>query len=258
MTPLLNIRNLEVTSDRKKIIQQCSLHIRKGEVHIIMGPNGSGKSTLCHTIMGHPQYRVTRGSMKFNDVNLQKLSPTERAKLGLFLAFQYPQALPGVSLGQVMRATAHSMPLPKLKQALQNALQSMQLAEEFATRSLNEHASGGEKKRLEMVQLMLLKPKLAILDEIDSGIDIDALKLITQAINEQRAQQKTSFLIITHYPRLLQHLTPDRVHIMMHGRIVHSGDSTLGKQLEQEGYAAFEYTHKLTRTLRKKQTTQRD
>lgn len=239
MKSLLTIRNLEVASEKTTIIKQCSLRMGAGELHVIMGPNGSGKSTLCHTIMGNPQYHRKRGNMMFNGVDLKKFSPAERAQQGLFLAFQYPNAIPGVTLAQTMRAALPKVPLAELKQSVHRALKRMRLSEDFATRPLNEHASGGEKKRLEMVQLLVLQPKLAILDEIDSGIDIDALKLITQTINEQRTQQKMSFLVITHYPRLLEYLTPDRVHIMMRGHIVQSGDRDLGKKLEKEGYAAF-------------------
>lgn len=245
---LLAIKNLSVNADAKPIITKLNLEIQPGEIHIIMGPNGSGKSTLCNALMGHPHYQVTGGTAKFANQDLLALKPNQRATAGLFLAFQYPREIPGVSLSNVLRTAknihneasgAERLKRTEFAKQTKAQLANMGLEDSFLTRPLNENASGGEKKRLEMVQLAMLKPKLAILDEIDSGVDIDALKAIAAAIEKQRATDNTAFLIVTHYQRLLGYLKPDRVHVMVDGHIVKSGTAELAKELEKTGYHGF-------------------
>ncbi|OGY81405.1 MAG: Fe-S cluster assembly ATPase SufC [Candidatus Kerfeldbacteria bacterium RIFCSPHIGHO2_12_FULL_48_17] len=245
---LLSLKNLAIKADKKQIISRLNLEIQPGEIHIIMGPNGSGKSTLCNALMGHPHYQITSGSAQFADKNLLTLKTNQRATAGLFLAFQYPREIPGVSLSNVLRTAKNihneAAKQPRLKRTefakqTKAALTTMGLEANFLSRSLNENASGGEKKRLEMVQLAILKPKLAILDEIDSGVDIDALQAIAAAIEKQRATDNTAFLIVTHYQRLLGYLKPDRVHVMVDGQIVKSGSAELAQELEKTGYQGF-------------------
>lgn len=243
---ILDIKNIDVTTDGKTILKNFSLSIPQGGVHVIMGPNGSGKSTLCNVIMGHPDYKVSSGTITFQDKDLLSLSTDERSRQGIFLGFQYPREIPGISLANVLR-TAINAQIQKhqkinpqeLLEKIKYQLAFLNLSEEFITRPLNEHASGGEKKRLEIVQLGVLAPKLAILDEIDSGLDIDVLKSIALAIKKFSQETGITFIIITHYQRLLQHIHPDQIHIMIDGRIVKSGDIQLAYQLEREGYKNF-------------------
>ncbi len=236
---LLEIKDLTVTAGNKVILKKCSLGVPAGGIEVIMGPNGSGKSTLCAAIMGKSEFTVT-GRMRFAGKDLSSLSPDERARLGLFLAFQNPLEIPGVSLYQLLRATLEARrektAVTDLAERIKKHLKDLNLNEEFLNRPLNEHASGGEKKRLEMVQLGIVRPTLAILDEIDSGLDIDSLKIIAGVIRRFAKELKISFLIITHYQRLLEHLEPDRVHVMMGGKIVKSGGMKLVEELERYGY----------------------
>lgn len=215
--------------------------MKQGEVHAIMGPNGSGKSTLASVIMGHPGYGVTHGKMLFSGKRINTLDPDERARLGLFLSFQYPSEVPGLSIEHFLR-TAYNNIYPKRQVSVVDwherfmaAVQRLTLRQDVAGRGLNEGFSGGEKKKLEILQLALLQPKLAILDETDSGLDIDALKIVSAGVNSLRSAER-SFLVITHYIRILRYVKPDRVHVMIDGRIVKSGDRTLAHQIEKRGY----------------------
>ena len=243
--PLLSISNLSVTVQEKAVINNLSLTIAPGKIHAIMGPNGSGKSSLAYALMGHPAYQITSGLATFGDQDLLGLPVDRRAQAGLFLAFQYPQALPGVTVFSFLReaytaCSGTQIEIAQFEQLLKEALDAVGLDHSFAYRYLNDGFSGGEKKRLELVQMIVLQPKLAILDEIDSGLDIDALKLVAQAIaNAQRRDPQISFIIITHYRRILDHVRPDHVHVMCDGNLVHSGDHELVMQLEQEGYHGF-------------------
>jgi len=246
---LLEIKNLTVKAKDKSILNSLTLSIPSGGIHVIMGPNGSGKSTLCSVLMGHPDYEITEGSILFQNLDVASLKTEERAHKGIFLSFQNPKEIPGVSLSQVTRAAINSALKEKgLKSSvapkefivnIKEKLKNHGLSEDFLRRPLNEQASGGEKKRIEMVQLAMLKPKLAILDEIDSGLDIDAMKLIAQSIKNAVTEHKTTFLIITHYQRLLQYIEADSVHIMVDGKIVKSGDISLAHELERDGYKNF-------------------
>lgn len=243
---MLNISNLHATVEAasKPILQGLSLAIAPGEVHAIMGPNGAGKSTLGYTLAGREGYEVTTGSATLNGHNLLELEPAERARLGLFLAFQYPVELPGVNAAQFLRTainahrTARNEPEMNALEFLKAAraeMQALGMSEDFLTRNVNAGFSGGEKKRFEMLQLALLQPKLAILDETDSGLDIDALKTVAEGVNRLRSPSR-SFLIITHYQRLLDYIKPDHVHIMAAGKIVKSGGPELALALEKSGY----------------------
>lgn len=236
----LEIEKVTATANGKPILKGLSLSVPRGGINVIMGPNGSGKSTLCGVIMGHPDYVVSAGSITFENNDLLKLKTDERARRGIFLSFQYPREIPGVSLAQVVRAAMKTaVSSQKFIKDLKAELGSLGLSEEFLRRSLNENASGGEKKRLEMVQLAMLAPKLAILDEIDSGLDIDAMQTIAKAITSAAEKNDTTFLIITHYQRLLRHLRPDSIHIMVDGKIAKSGDYALAEELERDGYKNF-------------------
>ena len=251
---LLEIKHVTAVAKDKTILSGLTLSIPKGGIHVIMGPNGSGKSTLCSIIMGHPDYIVKEGSIFFEKTDLLSMKTDERARKGIFLSFQYPREIPGVSLAQVTRTALNAALAEKgvknigtskeFIAKLKTTVSRLGLKEDFLKRPLNEHASGGEKKRLEMVQLDILTPKLAILDEIDSGLDIDALKVIANEINHAVAAHNTTFLIITHYQRLLEHIKPDSVHIMVDGKIVKSGDAALPHQLEKEGYKEFLHDYK--------------
>lgn len=246
---LLSIQNLHVAVGEKPILQGTSLAVSGGGVHVIMGPNGSGKSTLCHALMGHPAYQVTRGKIVLNGENITRMKTDERARRGMFLSFQYPREIPGVSVAQMLRAALFArvkdgnkkepFVLKDFHRSIRTTLADFGLSEDFFKRALNENASGGEKKRMEMVQLFLLKPQLAILDEIDSGLDIDAMKRIGAGIERAARELGTTFIVITHYQRLLQHLSYDHVHVMVDGRIVESGGPKLVETLERDGYKAF-------------------
>ncbi len=240
---LFEIEDLHVTVEGREILRGLNLTVCPGEIHALMGRNGSGKSTLANALMGHPKYQVTRGSVRLSGENILTLRPDERAKLGLFLAFQNPIAIPGVGTGNFLRAAVKAVRGTEAINALQfrkelaERMQHLQMDLSFATRALNEGFSGGEKKRAEMLQLAMLKPRMAILDEPDSGLDIDAVRIVSEGINlAHERQAEMGILLITHYQRILNYVHPDRVHVMANGRIVESGGAELVQQLESEGY----------------------
>ena len=241
----LEIRDLHVSVETetgpKPILKGVNLTVKPGEVHAIMGPNGSGKSTLAYSLAGHPKYTITSGSVLLDGVEMVGLSVNERAKAGLFLAMQYPVEVPGVSVANFLRTAKTAIdgkapPLRTWVKKVNESLAQMQLDEEFASRSVNEGFSGGEKKRNEIVQLDLLNPKYAILDETDSGLDIDALRIVSEGVNRYIAQGDRGVLLITHYTRILRYITPDFVHVFVDGHIVEEGDSSLAESLEETGY----------------------
>lgn len=249
MTPnkenLLSINNLHVTIQDKQVLNGISLAVKPGQVHAIMGPNGSGKSSLAYTTMGHPRYEITSGEIVFDGQLLNELSPDKRAKLGLFLAMQHPFEVEGIPYKDFLRhaynslydETEKQLRIKDFNNMLLEKLNLLKMEPSFANRSVNVGFSGGEKKRAEILQLATLQPKLAILDEIDSGLDIDALKIVCNSINIVREQNPSMALIlITHYPRILEYLKPDFVHVLQHGKIVRSGGAELAKELEQAGY----------------------
>jgi Fe-S cluster assembly ATP-binding protein len=244
----LEIKDLRVsvaTDDgAKEILKGVDLTVSTGETHAIMGPNGSGKSTLAYAIAGHPKYQITSGSVTLDGTDLLALPVDERARAGLFLAMQYPVEVPGVSMSNFLRsaATAIRGEAPKLRtwvKEVKGAMSDLDIDPDFAERSVNEGFSGGEKKRHEVLQLALLKPKFAILDETDSGLDVDALRVVSEGVNRYRAGHDTGVLLITHYTRILQHITPDRVHVFAGGRIAESGGPELADELERSGYVRF-------------------
>lgn len=238
----LTIKNLHVSIEEKEILKGFDLTVNTGEVHAIMGPNGAGKSTLAAAIMGHPSYEVTDGEIWLDDINILELDVNERAVAGLFIAVQYPSEVPGVTNANFLRTAMNARRAEEDKisimdfiQKLDENLEALEMSEEMAERYLNEGFSGGEKKRNEILQLMMLEPEIAILDEIDSGLDIDALRVVSKGINSMRGDDFGS-IIITHYQRLLNYITPDYVHIVIDGKVVKSGDAELAKRLEKEGY----------------------
>jgi Fe-S cluster assembly ATP-binding protein len=244
----LEIKDLHVsiaTDDgAKEILKGVDLTVRTGETHAIMGPNGSGKSTLAYAIAGHPKYEITSGSVTLDGQDLLELAVDERARAGLFLAMQYPVEVPGVSMSNFLRsaATAIRGEAPKLRtwvKEVKGAMSDLDIDSDFAERSVNEGFSGGEKKRHEVLQLALLKPKFAILDETDSGLDVDALRVVSEGVNRYREGADTGVLLITHYTRILQHIRPDRVHVFAGGRVVESGGPELADELERSGYVRF-------------------
>ena len=242
---VLEIKDLHVAIDDKEILKGVNLEMKTGEIHAIMGPNGTGKSTLSAAIMGTPNYEVTKGEILFDGKNILDLEVDERARLGLFLAMQYPSEIPGISNAEFMRAAINArrgedekISVMQFLKKLDKKMQLLNMPEEMAERYLNEGFSGGEKKRNEILQLLMIEPTFAILDEIDSGLDIDALKVVAKGINEMRGEEFGA-LIITHYQRLLNYIVPDVVHIMMDGRVVLTGDAELAKRLEAEGYAGI-------------------
>jgi len=237
---MLKIDNLHAEIDGNEILKGLSLEVGKGEIHAIMGPNGSGKSTLSNVLMGHPRYEVTEGTATFMDQDIFELEADERAKLGMFLAFQYPSEVPGVSVANFLRTAVNSvreeeLSVMEMYRLLQEKMSIMQMNPKFAERYLNEGFSGGEKKRNEILQMLMLEPKLAIMDETDSGLDIDALQVVAKGVNELRGPE-FSAVIITHYQRILRYIEPDHVHVMLDGRIVTSGAKELADELEDKGY----------------------
>jgi Fe-S cluster assembly ATP-binding protein len=245
----LEIRDLHVSVEeaagtQREILRGVDLDINAGETHAIMGPNGSGKSTLAYAIAGHPKYHVTRGSVTLDGEDVLSMSVDQRARAGLFLAMQYPIEVPGVSVSNFLRTavTAVQGEAPKLRDFMKNmraAMADLSIDPAFAERNLNEGFSGGEKKRHEVLQLELLNPKIAVLDETDSGLDIDALKVVSEGINRFRADPSHGVLLITHYPRLLRYVPPDFVHVFVAGRIVRQGGPELADELERDGYEKF-------------------
>lgn len=243
--PHLIIDQLHVTAGDKEILQGLSLEIKGGEVHAIMGPNGTGKSTLAVTLMGHPHFTVTQGSITLDGENVLEMGVDERARKGLFLAMQYPSEISGVTTADFLRTAINAkrgpgneLSLMKFIRLLEEKMKILEMDDSFAHRYLNEGFSGGEKKRNEILQMMMLEPRICILDEIDSGLDIDALKIVANGVNSMRSPER-GFLIITHYQRLLDYIKPDYVHVMMQGRIVKSGGPELALRLEEEGYDAL-------------------
>lgn len=238
--PLLEIKNLHVKVEEREILKGVDLTINAGEVHAIMGRNGSGKSTLSYTLMGHPRYHVTEGTVLFKGQDLLALTTDERARSGLALAFQYPVAIPGVSVSNFLRASVKAVrgkevPVKEFRQELKAKMKNLEVKDEFLSRYVNEGFSGGEKKRLEILQLALLQPALAVLDETDSGLDIDALKTVSEGINTL-ATADTAILLITHYQRILNYVQPQFVHVFQDGKIVTSGGAELSQELEERGY----------------------
>src|SRR5712692_160134 len=250
--PDLEITDLHVEVEGKPILNGIDLVVKSGEVHAIMGPNGSGKSTLALTIMGHPRYKVTRGEITFDGRDVTKMAVDERARAGLFLAFQYPSAIPGVSVANFLRTAInarraapsadgtgeikkHDMPIPQFRKLLAEKMKLLGVDDSFITRSVNDGFSGGEKKRLEILQMHMFRPRFAILDETDSGLDIDALKTVAEGIEAMRSPE-VGMLLITHYERILRYVHPDFVHVLVDGRIVRTGGSDLAAELESKGY----------------------
>lgn len=243
----LKISNIHARAEDTEILHGIDLTIPKGEIHAIMGPNGSGKSTLSQVLFGHPGYEVTEGSIEFKGEQLTELSTDKRANLGLFLAFQNPQSVPGVRIASFLKQAVNArrrandaeykgMKIREYRELLDGTMDGLRMRKEFSDRYLNDGFSGGEKKKSEILQLAMLNPDIAILDEIDSGLDVDALKIVCQSVNAIRELNNMGVLVITHYPRILRYLEPDHVHILMNGKIVKSGNADLAHKIEEEGY----------------------
>ena len=242
---MLKINNLHAQIEDKKILNGVNLNIKAGEIHAIMGPNGSGKSTLASVIAGKEDYEITKGEMLFNDNSIDELSAEERAHKGIFMSFQYPIEIPGVTITNFIKTAINEtrkargekdMPASQMLKLLREKCSMLGIDRKFLSRSINDGFSGGEKKRNEIFQMAMLEPTLAILDETDSGLDIDALKIVAQNINEIRSK-KNGFLLITHYHRILKYLNPDFVHVLSEGKIIKSGDEKLALELEEKGYS---------------------
>jgi Fe-S cluster assembly ATP-binding protein len=245
------IKDLRASVEGRQILKGVSLAINKGEVHAVMGPNGSGKSTLAYALMGHPAYQITEGQILFEGVDVTEAGADERAQRGLFLAFQYPHAIPGVTVTSFLRSAINAIrkarangvddpvPVPEFRKSLLDAMDRLKVSRDLAQRYLNDGFSGGEKKRVEILQMAMLKPRIAVLDETDSGLDIDALKIVAKGVQELVGPDMGA-LVITHYQRILNYITPDFVHVFVDGRIVEEGGPELAHKLEAEGYQAFE------------------
>lgn len=246
MAAALEIHNLHVSVEDKPILKGVDLTVGQGEIHAMMGPNGSGKSTLAYTLMGHPSYEVTEGQIIFDGIDLLELEADARSRLGLFLAFQYPVVIPGVTLANFLRHAVNArrkasdpedrgMPIPEFRRMLKDKMDYLQMSHDFAGRYLNDGFSGGEKKRAEILQMAALEPKIAVLDETDSGLDIDALRIVAEGVNKLSGPN-LGVLVITHYQRILNYIKPSHVHIMLNGQIVESGGADLALHLEEHGY----------------------
>jgi Fe-S cluster assembly ATP-binding protein len=248
---LLEIRNLHVAlEDGTEIVRGVDMSVNTGEVHAVMGPNGSGKSTLAYALMGHPSYQITDGEILLDGENLVEMGADERAQRGLFLAFQYPQAIPGVTVASFLRSSVNAIrkaraggeddpvKIPEFRKQLTAAMESLKVPKEMTSRYINEGFSGGEKKRIEILQMAMLQPKIAVLDETDSGLDIDALRIVAEGV-QGLVGPDMGALVITHYQRILNYITPDFVHVFVDGRIVEEGGPELAHKLEAEGYEAF-------------------
>ena len=245
---MINIQNLHVKIDEKEILKGINLDVKPGELHVIMGRNGTGKSTLANVLAGKEQYEVTKGSVVYKGKDLLELTPEDRACQGLFLSFQYPVAIPGVNNMYFLKAAVNAirksqgekeMDAVDFLAMIREKLQTVSLDESFIHRPVNDGFSGGEKKRNEILQMITLEPSLAILDETDSGLDIDALKIVAKGVNDFRSKDR-SFILITHYQRMLNYMEPDFVHVLMNGQLVKSGDQDLAKELEEKGYSWIE------------------
>jgi Fe-S cluster assembly ATP-binding protein len=241
-TPMLEITDLHVEIDGKPIINGVNLTVNQGEIHALMGPNGSGKSTLANTLMGHPKYTITGGEIKFQGESILTWSPDQRARAGLFLSFQYPTAIPGVTMINFMRQALNAvagreLPVREFRTRLNEKMALLKMDQQFARRYINEGFSGGEKKRAEILQLHMFNPKLAVLDETDSGLDVDALRVVAEGVNQIKGENpELGVLIITHYYRILNYIEPDFVHVLVDGRIVKSGGKELALEVEHNGY----------------------
>ncbi|MEK6974380.1 MAG: Fe-S cluster assembly ATPase SufC [Nanoarchaeota archaeon] len=244
----MKIKDLYVSINEKEIVKGLNLEVKQGEVHAIMGPNGSGKSTLSFAIMGHPKYKISSGDILIDDESILGLSPDERAKKGLFLSFQYPAEIPGVKYSNFLRLALNSkrkyqglepISVMDFHKIFKQEIKNLGIDDSFASRYLNEGFSGGEKKRSEILQLSILKPKIAILDETDSGLDIDALRIVAENVNKMAKKNNLGVLVITHYQRILKYLHPDFVHVMVDGKIVNSGGKKLAEELEEKGYSIY-------------------
>jgi len=240
---LLEIKNVKAEVDGKEILKGLNLTIKRGEIHAIMGPNGSGKSTLCNVIMGNPHYKVTDGEILFEGENIVNLKVNERAKKGIFLSFQSPEEIPGITVDNFIRTslnavTNKNMPMLQFAKSMKEKMDMLDMKQEYRTRYLNVGFSGGEKKKSEILQMAMLNPKLVMLDEIDSGLDIDALRIVAETVRKLKTEDM-SILIITHYNRILDYLEPDVISVLAHGRIVKEGDKNLAKELEKTGYESI-------------------
>ncbi len=246
---MLTIKDLKVSVEDKSILKGVSLHVKHGEAHAIMGPNGSGKSTLAQTLMGHPKYTVESGSVSLNGKDLLELDTTTRASEGLFLAFQYPSEIPGVTIANFLRLVYNNkmkrtggreLSPALFRKVLEEKMEELHMNKAFAQRYLNEGFSGGEKKRMEVLQMAILEPKIAILDETDSGLDIDALQIVSHGVNLLREKLGMSVLIITHYARILNYIKPDHVHVFKDGKVIREGGAELAIELEKTGYKNYD------------------
>ncbi|MBZ2175568.1 Fe-S cluster assembly ATPase SufC [Schnuerera sp. xch1] len=239
----LSINNLHSKIADKEILKGLNLEVNKGEIHVIMGPNGAGKSTLANILMGHPKHEITEGEIEFQGQKINNLKVDERAKLGMFLSFQYPEEVPGITLENFLRSSKMAIEdkpikIMKFKKMLKEKMKLLEMDEEYASRYLNEGFSGGEKKKSEILQMLILEPKVAILDETDSGLDVDAVKIVANGVKKYKTDEN-SIIIITHHSKILEYLEPDYVHFIIDGKVVKSGDASLIEIIEKDGFEAL-------------------